>query len=125
MERYLILALVVILGLFLLVDEAKAAEMYMVDSVGTKVIITDEYCLIQEALQKMLVSRAYAIDKHGKKYEGCWAPGDMSDAPKSTPQKRIAPVVNISFGNGIHAFLLEWFRPEPSPDFPLEGETWI
>lgn len=122
MHKYLILG-VFIISIFSV--NSNADEMYMTDSVGTKIVITDEYCTIQQSLKMLLVNRAYAIDKDGKKFEGCWSGGDMTDAPPSNSQMRVAPVVNISFGNGIQAFLLEWFRPEASHKFPLKGETWL
>ena len=80
------------------VTTLNAQERYMPNDAGGFMVLTDEPCTIQLALEKEFVYRVYADDGENQ-YEGCWTRFD----PPDNLQGKVEPFVSTWWAKGLTA----------------------
>jgi hypothetical protein len=128
MERYIeyvLVAIIVLFATFVITAKAETVQELYLDLEDTGVvIIKNEPCKIQKAIDLGLHHRAVGVEGNGVTHEGCWNSPDISQA-QQVPNTKIIPIVNLFFDGMVQTVPITWFRPKSSSDNPAPGETWI
>lgn len=99
-------------------------ELYLDLEDNGVVIIKNEPCKIQKAIELGLNHRAVGVEGDGTTHEGCWNSPDSSQA-EQIPNKKVIQIVNMFFDGIVQTVPITWFRPKSDSNNPAPGETWI
>lgn len=94
--------------------EERTKELYLNNEAGGVIALTVEPCSNVSAFKMGFVNRAYATESNKTIHEGCWFGPGLNDAPPSTDQMRIIPLINTWWDGTVITYEKNQFAPMSS-----------